>query len=365
MSFFRRSLEDFKILMSAVDQFLNSDVEGKEEYYLKRGGIALEQDVYAALVVCSRGTSFEDTVELVSGASFPDIVVGGCFGVEVKSTKSNHWSSTGSSILESTRHEGVEYIYLTFGKLASPVQFISRPYDECLTGIAVTHYPRYMINMQTPAGETIFDKMGIPYEELRKMDNPVVPVSAYYKSQLKPNESLWWAGNDPDTVSATPTIRLWSSLDKEEKDQLRIMGFVLFPEVLDKRSNSKYDRFSLWMVSYKSVVCKSIRDIFSSGGQVEITMSDNCKLKMPAAFGRIGKYADLITNCLEECSEDVLREYWQVEDIEDNRLRQWCDIIATIISEASPDVSFGAVWEMLTGFFPHLKGLMEENPSGF
>lgn len=355
-------LEAFKTLMGKVDRYLNADAYRREDYYLKRGGVLLEQDVFAALADCSRGTMFEDAIELVSGASFPDIIIASCLGVEVKSTKANHWTSTGSSILESTRNKDVEYIYLTFGKLAAPVQFISRPYEECLTGIAVTHYPRYMINMQLLAGETIFDKMGLPYDSLRKMDNPVAPVSAYYKSLLKPNESLWWAGNDPDSVSVTPTIRLWSTLDKEEKDKLRIMGFVLFPEILDKRNGSKYDRFSIWMMTYKGVVCKSARDIFSSGGQVEILTKDNCRLKMPAAFGRIGKYADLITECLEECAEDVLQEYWQVAFIEENRLRQWCDLIASVISAATPEISYGTIWGILTDFFPSLRGIMDENP---
>ena len=75
---------------------------------------------------------------MVSGASFPDIVAKKYYGVEVKSTIKNQWKSIGSSILESTRDQNVERIYLTFGKLGKPVAFRSRPYEQFLSGISVT-----------------------------------------------------------------------------------------------------------------------------------------------------------------------------------------------------------------------------------
>ena len=178
------SLEEFQHLMATTDDLLNREAVGREKYYSKRNGTDLEKDVYDALERCAINTPFEGTIQLVSGASFPDIVANKYYGVEVKSTIKNQWKSIGSSILESTRNQNVERIYLTFGKLGLPVQFKSRPYEECLSGISVTHYPRYKIDMELKHGETIFDKMGIPYDTLRKLDNPVAPVSQYYKSQL-------------------------------------------------------------------------------------------------------------------------------------------------------------------------------------
>ena len=179
-------LEDFQDLMMKTDTMLNVEAKGRELYYKGRNGTQLEEDVYDALSRCALHTPFEGTIQLVSGASFPDIVANRFYGVEVKSTNKNHWKSIGSSILESTRNQNVERIFLTFGKLGAPVAFKSRPYEECLSGISVTHYPRYQIDMELGKGETIFDKMGISYDTLRKMDNPVAPVSQYYKKQLKP-----------------------------------------------------------------------------------------------------------------------------------------------------------------------------------
>lgn len=137
----------FRDIMTRTDVILNADAARREDYYSKRSGKAVEQDVYEAVCEAAMKTEFEGTIQLVSGASFPDIVANKYYGVEVKSTEKDHWTSIGSSILESTRNADVERIYLTFGKLGKPVQFLSRPYEDCLSGIAVTHYPRYQIDM--------------------------------------------------------------------------------------------------------------------------------------------------------------------------------------------------------------------------
>lgn len=213
-------LSEFVSLMKKTDRLLNSDALKRPKYYLTRGGSSLEDDVKNALEECAKGTPFANTIEKISGLSFPDIVAGKFYGVEVKSTKNNHWTSTGSSILESTRIINTERIYMTFGKLGGkPIEFLSRPYEECLSGIAVTHMPRYLIDMQLKKGESIFDKIGIEYDVLRKLDNPIAPVSKYYRSRLKKGESLWWLGGSADDV-VSATMTLWRNLTPTKKERL-------------------------------------------------------------------------------------------------------------------------------------------------
>lgn len=317
------SLHEFKRLMAATDSILNEDALLREDYYVGRSGHPLERDVFDAVTECAKGTPFQDSIQLVSGAAFPDIVASRFYGVEVKSTNKNHWTSIGSSILESTRIQDVERIFLTFGKLGKPVQFLSRPYEECLSGIAVTHYPRYQIDMRLTEGETIFDKMGIAYDDLRRMDNPVAPVSQYYRSQLKPGERLWWAADNVEET-APATVRLWSTLSRAEKEKLIIQGYALFPELLA----GKYKRYALWLVTSKGVVNTNIRDGFSAGGQVLMMTSEGIEVKMPATFGRIRKYRDLITETLLTSDEDVLKEYWEYLDIPSDRIGAWCNLAA-------------------------------------
>ena len=162
------SIAEFADLMKKTDDLLNYDATQRPTYYAHRGGNPLEDDVHSALEECAKGTVFENTIEKISGQKFPDIVAARFYGVEVKSTKDNHWTSTGSSILETTRVADVERIYMTFGKLGgNPIEFLSKPYEKCLSGIAVTHMPRYLIDMRLKDGETIFDKIGIEYDVLR------------------------------------------------------------------------------------------------------------------------------------------------------------------------------------------------------
>lgn len=91
----------------------------------------------------------------------------------------------GGSVAEGTRVEDVEsHIYLIW-EIHKPVEFRTRRYEECLCDIAVTHSPRYKIDMELPIGETIFDKMGISYDEMRRLENPIDPVVKYFRSILK------------------------------------------------------------------------------------------------------------------------------------------------------------------------------------
>ncbi|MGM9636645.1 MAG: hypothetical protein ACI3YK_01520, partial [Eubacteriales bacterium] len=338
------ALDEFHQLMEKTDKFLNADAAVREDYYCGRNGTKLEDDVYSALTECAVGTSFQGTIRLISGASFPDIVIFGYYGVEVKSTNKDHWKSIGSSILESTRNPNVKRIYLTFGKLGKPVKFLSRPYEECLSGIAVTHYPRYQIDMKLKIGETIFDKMGITYDELRKMDNPVIPVSKYYKSQLKDGESLWWVADDPDHTNLPATVKLWSALTPAEKNNYTAQGYALFPEIFSESGSTKYQRFALWLATQCGIINTNIRDQFSAGGKTSIAINSNTYIQMPAVFGRIEQYKELILKTILNTPENVLYEYWNVP-VATDRVLQWCDLAAQY---ASKTIGYRQAYSFLT-----------------
>ncbi len=323
------TLEEFRALMAKTDVMLNEEAKGKEAYYKGRNGTQLEEDVCDALTRCAVNTPFEGTIQLVSGASFPDIVANRFYGVEVKSTNKNHWKSIGSSILESTRNQNVERIFLTFGKLGTPIAFMSRPYEECLSGISVTHYPRYQIDMELGVGETIFDKMGIPYDTLRKMENPIAPVSQYYKQQLQPGESLWWAADsDIEENVVPPTVKLWNTLSPEEKNCFTVQGYAFFPEILGHNSTKKYQRFALWLATNCGIINTNIRDQFSAGGRVDIVTAKEVYKRMPAAFGRIQRYKELIIETLISANTEILKEHWMLIDLPENRLLYWCNQVA-------------------------------------
>ena len=313
--------------MLKTDKLLNDDAQRRPKYYATRGGNPLEDDVMEALQESSIGTPFANTIVKVSGQKFHDIIASNYYGVEVKSTKEDHWTSTGSSILETTRVQGVERIYMTFGKLGGTPTFLSKPYEECLSGIAVTHMPRYLIDMRLTKDETIFAKMGIPYDELRQLENPIAPVSKYYRSKLKAGESLWWAGDSSDeTVSAT--IRLWKKLTAEEKRKHTVYGCVNYPEVF----GGNYDRYALWLTS-QGVVDPHIRDQFSAGGQEEMILSSGEKVKFPGVYRRVKNHMDYFVYLMSMPDTTIIIERPTISgSVLHDRIMRWCDLVSRALT---------------------------------
>ena len=339
------SLSEFKELMTKIDKMLNDNAQINSAYFKTRNGTALEEDVYDAALECAKHTKFRDSIQLVSGASFPDIIAAKYYGIEVKSSKSNNWKTIGNSILESTRVSDIERIFITFGKLSDPIGFISRPYEDCLSGIAVTHSPRYQIDMSLSNGDTIFDKMGITYDQLRAEQNPAAIVANYYKSQLKQGESLWWAGGSVD-VAVPATVRLWRSLSACEKEELEALIYTYFPETIASNSSRKYDRAALWLATQKGIVCSNIRDLFSAGGQSSMETIDGKQIMMPQVFAKIAEHADLMIEILQSESDENLFENWG-EAISKNRIRQWIDLVIRETHDISKRITEKSVLEQI------------------
>ena len=331
------SLSEFKNLVDAATTRLNDDATKRLAYYLNRNAQLLEDDVKEALDTTAKGTVFEGTIEKISGQRFPDIVAAKYYGVEVKSSKDEKWITLGGSVNESTRVEDVERIFLTFGKLMDPVEFRSRPYEDCLSDVVVTHYPRYKIDMNLSAGDTIFDKMNTTYNDLRLTSDPVGKIVDYYKSQLAYGESLWWTGKSSQheqlDESTFMKIRLFNTLPTEEKDKIRNIGLSLFPDVLSA-SNKKYERFALWLAANHRVISTSTRDIFSAGGRrnVYVSVGSEVAAEVPRIIAHICENSTEIAMNIFNTAESVLCETWCVGKIGDDRIEQWIDCVANLCS---------------------------------
>jgi len=334
--------DEFKELIKNVTSELNKDAEKNLSRYLPHSGQLLEKDVLAFLEKAAKGTKFEGTIELISGQRFPDIVVGKYYGVEVKSSKNENWITIGGSVNESTRVEDVKHVFLIFGKLTKPIEFRSRPYEECLSDVAVTHSPRYKINMNLKPGETIFDKMKTTYDELRFV-NPIGKIVDYYRTQFSPKESLWWTGKiikdeqDEQIEVAPKKIRLWTTLSAEEKLELTAKGLAFFPE-LTGNSSTKYENFTLWLMAHYGVISTSTRDIFSAGGQGTIILNNKNYENIPRVIMNINDNIDSIKKIIENTEESILRETWDVENIEKDRLGQWINLVSNYCKHKTNDI---------------------------
>jgi hypothetical protein len=327
---------EFETLLSMTIKGLQKEAKTNKEQYLNLLGVKLEKAVYDIMCEQSRHTPFEDTIELISGFKFPDIIANNFYGVEVKSTKQNHWTTTGNSILENTRIEDIQKIYMLFGKLHTPIEFKFRLYEECLSDVIVTHSPRYAVNMNLKKGKTIFDKISVEYDNIRTASNPFKPFKDYYRKKLKSGQELWWIDEQeykPDSI----IFRIWNTIPKQEKDKLRIQGYAYFPEILG-RKQIKFDRFTLWLSIRKRIICPNIRDLFTAGGQGNIQIENITLTKVPKVLIRFFTNIDVIITELINSEIDDINYIWKTNYSSKAKIyNKW---VKDIVKSASMNYAF-------------------------
>lgn len=316
---------EFEKLLSTTVAHLNNDASKKPKIIAKLNGNKLEPYVCDAMKELAFGTPFENSIELISGQKFPDIIANRLFGVEVKSTSQNHWKTTGNSVLESTRVENIDRIYMLFGKLCEPLRFKAKSYEACLSEVVVTHSPRYLVDMNLQEGETIFDKIGISYDELRQSSSPINSIVSYYKKILKPGQKLWWI--DQNTPSNL-VVDIWHNLPRQERGQLMAKAMAFFPKVFSK-TNLKFTDVTLWLLQKESIVCPNIRDVFSAGGRGQIKVDDVTYHDVPRIIINLFKHLEHIVQLLKTTTPDELGTYWYLDDHLSSPLSQWIDDVST------------------------------------
>jgi hypothetical protein len=318
---------EFDLLLNSTLAELNIHAKNhskKVETLLGRNLEPYVRDVMTDLAV---GTAFENSIELIGGQKFPDIVAKKYYGIEVKTTTQNHWKTTGNSVLESTRVESVERIFMLFAKLASPIEFRCRPYEEVLSEVVVTHSPRYLIDMNLAKGKTIFDKINLPYETLRKKENPIRPIVDYYKSKLKPGEELWWMDAENNSKPSNIIIKIWSNLSKKEKQELKNNAMIYFPELFGN-SNDKFGRLAIWLVTREAVVCPNVRDLFTAGGKRDYIVGTKTYQNVPRIFLNLFDNIPSIIETILQTSAFELSEYWNTKTNDDTKINDWIILIA-------------------------------------
>jgi len=296
-----------------------------------------ETVVFKKMTEAAQKTIFKGTIYQTGTYVFPDIVANGYFGVEVKMTVKNHWTSTGNSVLESSRIKDVERIYIMFGKFGCELDIRYRLYQQCLPEISVTHSPRYRINMDLPEGQSIFDKMGVDYDTLRKSDNPINMVKNYYRERLKDGEELWWIDPEQDKI-ISPVIKPFRGLSKKEKENFIVEAMILFPEMFGD-STTKFERAAAYLITEYNAVSANLRDIFTAGGQMEIKVKRK-KIIVPKIYYNMFVRANAIKKKIDELPEEILKHYWRVDKLDKNRLLFWKRLLD---KKSSDDLSISAL----------------------
>ena len=318
---------EFDSLLSRTTEELNLHGQNPTKEIQKLLGRNLEPYVKDLMSELAVGTPFEDSIELIGGQKFPDIIAKKFYGIEVKTTTQNHWKTTGNSVLESTRVDNIERIFMLFAKLASPIEFRCRPYEEVLSEVVVTHSPRYLIDMNLEEGKTIFDKINMPYNTLRKKDNPIRPIVDYYKSKLKPGEELWWMDAENTNKASNIVIRIWNNLSTIEKQKLKIRSMVYFPELFGN-SNDKFGRVAIWLITGEAVVCPNVRDLYTAGGKVDLSIKDKTYKNVPRIFLNLLNAIPEIVETILQTSASELSEFWEIKTTDKRKIFDWIDLVS-------------------------------------
>lgn len=333
----------FANLLALANECLNEKAINNPERIRTLTPIECEELVYSVMLTVSKNTIFENKIELISGNSFPDIVADHYFGVEVKSSHSNKWKTTGNSVLESTRLKHVTSIYLFFAQLTDLPRFRFSKYELCLSDIVVTHSPRYLIDMDLEPNNTIFEKMGISYESFKNLDKPLDRVRSYFRSIVKPGEEPWWLGEDEpiNELNYSYSVKNFRNLPDTQKKDLIVEVFAKFPEIICSPSSAKYNRASAYLAARHGVVSSSFRDAFSAGGKVNLSIGTVIYKSLPNVFGRLQKLYPRIKREIEITSTKDLCHYWDIPLLDsDNKVFTWFELASQECSEQSTQYKF-------------------------
>lgn len=238
---------------------------------------------------------------------FPDIVVefasGEKYGIEVKSSTGTGrgWKINGNSVLGSTKEDVID-TYVMFGKTTRGHQaFRCKRYEDCVADVAVTHSPRYRIDMDLVPGTTFFDKSGLSYQQISDAEKPIDLITDYFRSQ---GQHAWWLSE-----SSPAAIRMFSDLPREEQQKLLGYCFAHFPEVFSNKTN-KFSRCAMWLAAEHSIVSSSLRDNFSAGGRVTMTFGERTIERVPRIFDTLRSCKRYVVAALMEASAEELQNDW-------------------------------------------------------
>ena len=281
-----QTLNSFERLLSCTKEklLLDSHDVAKGDFWK-----TFEVNVNNALLASKDIVGLNDwKIQYIGGHKFPDIVARinekQAFGIEVKtiSTRNSSWKIMGGSIMESTRIPDVSRIHV-FCARQKPFEIKYRSFEECVEDVAVTHSPRYMLDMDVSNNQSLFKRLGKTYDEIRHMKNPFDAFKEFIVEQRKINlkkrkleDDFWWYSPNSNQIDSLELedqkfankmvgleMQFWNQLTKDVQRFLRAYLLILFPNIIE----GNYNDASKWLLQTQGVINPSFRDTFSAGGR--------------------------------------------------------------------------------------------------
>lgn len=349
-----KAVAAFGEFMSLSQLCYNEHSNLEPHRYASRTAQEIEKDTVDILEEVKPRTAFDRAkIELKSGHFFPDIIAGSHYGIEVKTTKEDKWTSLGNSIFEGVSNNEIKNIYIMFGNLGSiPPQFRFRPYQDCLKNIAVTHSPRYMIDMEIADNKelNIFQKMHTTYECYKDLSDKekVTLMRAHYLKQSKRGnfEMPWWMG---ETEGITK-LSFFSEASPKEKAEMIARALILFPSLYHNRADrDKYKPLALWLCTRYGRLLYNVRDEFTGSGQLQSVNGIKLEKPYPKIAKTVMDYRSYIKRLLDNPDNELIidiSEMWDFPYKKDNLYESWIDMVAKEFKE-NKDTSFIAIKEHL------------------
>ncbi len=320
--------QDFDRVIDEILKYLENDCKQNPDSY-RKSGEDFEPCVYRATSATLNHFGLKDKIDYTPGGhGFPDIVISGeegnKFGIEVKSSSStgNSWKINGNSVLGNTRVPGIRKNMIVFGKMRGVDSlFRAREYEKCIANVAVTHSPRYLIDLDVEDGDSFFDKSHLTYMEVSKSEQPIKRITEYFRSI---GQTAWWLAE-----STPAAIQTFSELPRLEQRRLMGYAFAHFPEVFSN-SASKFKNLASWLVLENSIVDPSLRDRFTAGGRKTVEAGNLIYPKLPQIFTNLREYHVEVLRELENADLEKLGEHWGIipSPILERRIKQWVSITA-------------------------------------
>jgi hypothetical protein len=114
-------------------------------------------------------------------------------------------------------------------------------------------------------------------------------------------------------------------LPGNEQERFKTEAMILFPEIFG-RTQMKYERPAAYLITEYNTVSANMRDNFTSGGQVTISVNGGAVL-IPKIFFHLMEKAKEIESVLEKLSEEKLKYSWRTEHIKTPRVEQWKQMV--------------------------------------
>lgn len=326
--------KQFALFVKSAVEHLTHMYENEHDarFSRKTSPTEFEKLVVEASEKIIRKNGYTCTIDYTEGGhAFPDVVYNfddAKFGIEVKSSTNanspdNSWTILGNSILGSTRID-VDDVHIIYIKINKNGCFINHArYEDAVYDVVVTHSPRYKINLAQAPNDSFFARSGISYEQMKESDDPIGLVTSYFRDQ---GETAWWIAD-----STPATIKAWNEVDERTRNEILAKAYLLFPELINSSGSTKYKRLAKWLVANYSVVDSSLRDRFTAGGQVNLTIDNQEFIKLPriceSFYSLIGDFKKQIV----EMPVEELNKYWESyspeSDDYSHRLYYWRNLI--------------------------------------